>query len=104
MQTRELNEWWAAVSADDVEPASIKAKEYGSLDLLIIGSTLRGMIGIAPDIVQDEEIGIIFYQLGKIARAISAISSGRRPSDDTWHDITVYSMMVRRLREAGQWP
>ena len=99
-----LAAWWAAVSADDVQPAEIKAKEYGALDLMIIGSTLRGMIGIAPDIVQDEEIGIIFYQLGKVARAISAISSGRRPSDDTWHDMTVYSMMVRRLREAGQWP
>jgi len=100
----ELEGWWAGVSADDVGPASIKAKEYGSLDLVIIGSTLRGMIGISPDIVSDEEIGIVFYQLGKIARAISAISSGRRPSDDTWHDMTVYSMMVRRVRESGQWP
>lgn len=100
----DLAGWWAAVSADDVGPAEIKAKEYGSLDLIIIGRTMREMIGIAPDIVSDAEIGIIFYALGKVARAISAVGSGRRPSDDTWHDITVYSMMVRRLRDAGQWP
>ena len=100
----DLEAWWAALSADDVAPAAIKAKEYGSLDLKIIGSTMRGMIGIAPNIVSDEEIGIVFYQLGKIARAVSAIGSGRRPSDDTWHDMTVYSMMVRRVRDTGEWP
>ena len=100
----DLSGWWAEVSADDVAPAEIKAKEYGSLDLRIIGSTMRGMIGIAPGIVSDEEIGIVFYQLGKIARAVSAIGSGRRPSDDTWHDMTVYSMMVRRVRDSGEWP
>jgi hypothetical protein len=104
MASEDLTAWWAAVSADDVEPALIKAKEYGSLDLAIIGASLRQMVGTSPDIVSDEEIGIIFYTLGKVARAISAVSEGRRPSDDTWHDITVYSMMVRRLREAGQWP
>lgn len=100
----ELAAWWAGVSADDVEPAIIKGKEYGSLDLKIIGSTMREMIGVAPDVVSDEEIGIVFYQLGKIARAVSAIGSGRRPSDDTWHDMTVYSMMVRRVRDSGEWP
>ena len=100
----ELGAWWAEVSADDVIPAEIKAKEYGSLDLRIIGSTMRGMIGIAPGVVSDEEIGIVFYQLGKIARAVSAIASGRKPSDDTWHDMTVYSMMVRRVRDSGEWP
>jgi hypothetical protein len=100
----DLTAWWAATAADDVEPASIKAKEYGSTDLVIIGRTLREMVGINADVVTDEEIGILFYTLGKVARAISAIGSGSRPSDDTWHDITVYSMMVRRVREVGQWP
>lgn len=100
----ELGAWWAEVSADDVEPAIIKGKEYGSLDLIVIGRTMREMIGIAPDVVSDAEVGIIFYQLGKVARAVSAIHSGRRPSDDTWHDIVVYGMMVRRIRETGQWP
>src|SRR4051812_30907517 len=104
MASDDLSAWWAAVSADDVGPAQIKAKEYGSLDLKIIGATLREMVGTSPDIVSDEEIGVVFYTLGKVARAISAISEGRRPSDDTWHDITAYSMMVRRMREAGQWP
>lgn len=104
MSSEDLAAWWAAVAAEDVEPAAIKAKEYGSTDLVIIGRTMREMIGIPPDVVTDEEIGIMFYGLGKIARAISAIGAGRKPSDDTWHDITVYSMMVRRVREVGTWP
>jgi hypothetical protein len=100
----DLASWWAAVAADDAEPAAVKAKEYGSLDLIIIGRTMREMIGIPNDIITDVEIGITFYTLGKGARAVSAIHSGSKPSDDTWHDITVYSMMVRRVREVGQWP
>jgi hypothetical protein len=104
MTNDDLAGWWAGVSADDVGPASIKAKEYGSQDLIIIGRTLRVMIGVSEELVSDEEIGIIFYTLGKVARAVSAVASGHAPSDDTWHDITVYSMMVRRIREVGQWP
>ena len=100
----DLVSWWAAVAADDVGPAAVKAKEYGSFDLLIIGRTLREAMDIGPDVVSDEEIGISFYLLGKISRAVSAIASGQRPSDDTWHDITVFSMMARRVRETGTWP
>jgi hypothetical protein len=100
----DLTDWWASVAAADVEPAAVKAKEYGSTDLVIIGRAMREMIGIPDGIVSDEEIGVVFYTLGKVARAVSAIGSGQRPSDDTWHDITVYAMMVRRVREVGQWP
>lgn len=99
-----LPEWWGETSADDAAAAEIKAKEYGSLDLVIIGRTMRELIGIGPDILEDAELGIIFYQLGKLARCISAVSGGRKPSDDTWHDLVVYGMMVRRIRETGQWP
>jgi|SRR6476646_4447739 len=104
MQSADLEAWWTGLSAEDVGPAMIKAKEYGSLDLKIIGSTMRGMLGVPDGIVSDEEIGILFYTLGKVARGISALSQGRAASDDTWHDITVYSMMVRRVREHGEWP
>lgn len=100
----DLSAWWTGLAAEDAVPAAIKAKEYGSTDLKIIGRAMREMIGIDPDIVTDEEIGIAFYALGKIARVISAIGSGSAPSDDTWHDITVYAMMVRRVREVGSWP
>jgi hypothetical protein len=99
-----LPEWWGETSAADVDAAHIKAKEYGSLDLVIIGRTMRELLGIGEGIIDDAEIGITFYQLGKLARCISAINGGRRPSDDTWHDIVVYGMMVRRIRETGQWP
>lgn len=99
-----LPEWWGETSADDAVAADIKAKEYGSLDLVIIGRTMRELIGMGSGIVEDAELGIMFYQLGKLARCVSAVSSGRRPSDDTWHDIVVYGMMVRRIRDTGQWP
>lgn len=99
-----LPEWWVDTAHADVDAAEIKAKEYGSLDLVIIGRTMRELLGIGDGIIADAEIGITFYQLGKLARCISALSGGRKPSDDTWHDIVVYGMMVRRIREAGQWP
>ncbi|QOR55603.1 MAG: hypothetical protein VM34scaffold347_14 [Phage 66_12] len=100
----DLGAWWAQVASQDAAEAGIKAKEYGSLDLVMIGAALREMGVRAPMDVADSELGVTFYAFGKMARVISALSEGRVPSDDTWHDITVYSTMVRRIRETGQWP
>jgi hypothetical protein len=49
-------------------------------------------------------MAIAFYLLGKATRVFGAYQRGGRPSDDTWHDLTVYSMMARRVRETGGWP
>jgi hypothetical protein len=57
--------------------------------------------------VNDEEateIGIYFYELGKIARWTAAIREGRRVSDDTLHDAGIYIKMAQRNRAVGGWP
>ena len=48
------------------------------------------------------ELGCWFYISGKIERAFEALHRHELPSDDTVHDATVYSMMIRRIREVGE--
>jgi hypothetical protein len=99
----ELIEWWAETAAADAEAAAAKAEEYGSVDLVIMGAAMEQMLPESE--VDGQELAIGFYLLGKIARALSAYQRGESPSDDTFHDITVYSMMARRLRaNGGEWP
>lgn len=98
----ELIEWWAETAAADAEAAATKAEEYGAVDLVIMGTALETMLPEGE--VDGQELAIAFYLLGKIARALSAYQRGETPSDDTFHDITVYSMMVRRIRQNGEWP
>jgi hypothetical protein len=86
--------WWLAHAEADAEAALAKANEYGSSDLKVVGAALGG----------EAEAGIAFYILGKAARAVSGVLEGRPVSDDTWHDIVVYGMMARRVRETGRWP
>ena len=76
-----------------------KHSEYGSYDLYTMGDALSRL----PEkrIESDRaaaEMGIMFYILGKVARALSAYKEGRLPSDDTLHDISVYAMMARMTR------
>lgn len=106
----ELRGWWRRVSQFDEDAVVPKAVEYSAVDLEIIG---RGLMAFNPDLwsgVPEEErasiaaeMGATFYALGKVARAIGAFSEGRRPSADTWHDTTVYSMMARHIQEKGRW-
>jgi hypothetical protein len=50
------------------------------------------------------EAATLWYALGKVARAVAAYREGRLPSDDTLHDLSVYAMMARRIRQTGRWP
>lgn len=106
----ELRAWWRDISKIDEDAVVPKAIEYSAVDLEIIGRGLMafnpGLWAAAPEEDRSEiaaEMATTFYTLGKVARAIGAFSEGRRPSDDTWHDVTVYSMMARRIRSAGRW-
>lgn len=98
-----LLRWWLDTAETDIRKTLPKATEYGSLDLQMVGDALDSLIK-APPYTLKAELGIAFYLLGKVARLISAYEAGREPSDDTWFDITIYSMMARRLREAKKWP
>jgi len=99
----ELRKWWMQQTSKEVEAVVPKAIEYGSADLDIIGYALNKFGGANPHTTNDE-LGIAFYVLGKVARLIGAYTDGRAPSDDTWFDIAIYTKMAQRARAVGEWP
>lgn len=94
--------WWAKTAEADLAGFQPKLAEYGSGDLLAIGTDMATLIkwADAPDRVK-AELGTFFYLRGKVARMTTAYEHQRLPSDDTLHDATVYSMMMRRIRARG---
>lgn len=98
----DIERWWAQTAQADYDGFGPKLEEYGSDDLREIGRDLaKAMKWDAPDEVL-YELGCWFYLRGKLARAMSAIAAHRLPSDDTALDTTVYSMMIRRIRQEGK--
>lgn len=109
-QQRDLLLWWLATAAKDVLMQTPKMHEYGgrgegSSDLMVMGDALGEFSDMhdAPDAVK-QELSVWFYVLGKVSRLISDYKQKRRGKPDTWHDISVYSMMARRIQESGRWP
>lgn len=108
--TESLSDWWMQIATGDMAAVVPKAVEYGSADLKIMGEALISLHpnvdGMSPDerITVGQEMAIAFYLLGKVSRLFGAYERGGRPSDDTWHDVSVYSMMGRRVRHEGGWP
>lgn len=106
----QLSDWWQDESTRDMLAVVPKAIEYGSSDLKAMGAQLvalhPGVDGM--DAGEREKVGqemaIAFYLLGKVTRLFGAYERGGQPSDDTIHDVTVYSMMFRRVRSEGGWP
>lgn len=106
----ELIDWWTCLAASDANAVIPKAVEYGGADFDIMGAA---MLGLKPELwdgadagerlAQGREMAIMFYALGKVARAMSAYGEGRKPSDDTLADLARYAMMARRVRETGKW-
>lgn len=102
--------WWQRTAQSDFEQSLPKITEYGgvqegSADLQIMGFALAELVGMhdAPDAVK-QEMACWFYVLGKVARLVSDYKQGKPGKADTWFDITVYSMMARRLQAEGRWP
>lgn len=89
--------WWGEICDLDFQEYSRKATEYGSADLEIMGEAMRQLV--QDEDADGEEMAIAFYLLGKVARMFGAYAKGQEPSDDTLHDLTVYSMMARWGRE-----
>lgn len=99
---QDLASWWIDEARGELDSVIPKAVEYGSADLKVIGFALSQMIG-KPTNVSTDELGIAFYVLGKVARLIGGYADGREPSDDTWHDIAIYTKMAQYAREHGGW-
>lgn len=100
-----LVEWWADTATQELDSVTKKMAEYGgrggSLDLIHIGHVLARSLDMN---VSDEfaiEIGIAFYVQGKVSRWLAALTNGRTASEDTLHDISVYTKMAQRNRATG---
>ena len=112
-----LRKWWIAKATTEIDDMMDKLAEYGTGDLHEIGRQMMKVRGVDIDALIDErgsygleitnaqmyELGIMFYALGKIQRVITAAEQGRTASDDTWHDLNIYSKMVLAGR-AGVMP
>lgn len=107
---QKVAQWWLDTAADDFVASVPKTAEYGgtqqgSADLRLMGDNLAELMGwkdISDAIKQ--ELAVWFYVQGKAARLVSNYQQQQPGKADTWLDITVYSMMARRLQETGLWP
>lgn len=102
-----LAAWWRGEAEHEIHRTVPKAIEYGSGDLIDIGRQLAACISSFPASASEAdmaELGVAFYAYGKMARIMSAIQEGRKPSDDSWFDLGVYARMAQRIRQAGSWP
>lgn len=100
----DLRTWWIDQATSEIDQSIPKIIDYGSTDLIWVGRQMAATMG--RDVEDDEaaELGIFFYLVGKIGRWASAVTEGRRPTDDTVFDTHYYAKMVLRIREAGEWP
>lgn len=98
-----IEHWWQTVSQADYDAFAPKLAEYGAHDLLEIGRGLAQLMhwDNCPDRTM-YELGCWFYLKGKIERAFEALAAHHLPSDDTAHDATTYTMMIRRIRNQGE--
>lgn len=105
----EITKWWADLAAGDAATTAPKAVEYGAADLEIMGAAMQSLFpGIdayssAHQAAIGREMAVGFYALGKVARLFGAYQRGELPGEDCWFDLSVYSIMARRIRETGRW-
>lgn len=106
----EAAEWWMSTAGKDFMAAVPKALEYGgtqggSADLRLMGDNLAELLGWRgiSDAVK-QELAVWFYVQGKAARLVSDYQQKRPGKADTWYDLSVYSMMARRLQAVSRWP
>jgi hypothetical protein len=109
--TRELTMWWLATAAKDIMQTVPKAVEYGgeigsdgAADLRIMGDSIATLLRWGAFSPVALEMACWFYVLGKVGRLVSDYQQQRPGKGDTWFDISVYSMMARRIQEVGRWP
>lgn len=102
----DLEAWWYAKADDEISRTVPKAVEYGADDLVEIGKELvaAGVRDPGTGDIGYAELGIFFYEVGKMARWRSAVRRGEPVSDDTLFDIGVYIRMAQRNRTNSGWP
>jgi hypothetical protein len=104
-----VHAWFSGEGQHVAEMVAAKAAERGAYDLELLGRTMAGFIEVDVPVGSSEKefyilVGILFYAEGKIARALSALKSGRLPNVDDWLDLSIYGRMARYVMQEGQWP
>lgn len=101
----DLRDWWLSTAQADMAMVAPKAVEYGSVELEEMGAALARMMGRSDlSRARRVELACWFYAMGKMQRWTAAVTRGEFVSDDTLTDLGIYTLMVRRAREAGTWP
>jgi hypothetical protein len=117
MDESALTKWWMNKAREEISALAPKAEEYGGAhrasDLVQLGRTIAELTGFDADTRRlrgldtdafYQELACYFYLQGKMGRWQAALLEGRQVSDDTIHDIKIYTTMVQRIREQGGWP
>lgn len=111
----DITAWWIGLAKEDAATTAPKAIEYGASDLDIMGKAMEGLFAAVrrarglPALDSSSlaaigrEMAVAFYALGKAARLFGAYERGELPGEDSWFDLTVYSMMARRIRATERW-
>lgn len=106
----DLIRWWVTQSATDIMSTQEKVQEYGGYNMVFVGRALLDFARNAKNLPEHpsdgylQELAVWFYEVGKLGRALVALQNGTTPSDDTVLDVGYYAMMMRRMRQNGQWP
>lgn len=109
-EIKDVAQWWIDTAAQDFTAIAHKISEYGgirggSADLRLMGDNLAELLGWnEADEATRQSLACWLYLQGKIARLVSDFQQQRPPKDDTLLDISVYAMMMRRLKLTGSWP
>lgn len=104
-----IEAWMRATFEDDLKSIRAKFQEYGSSDLELMGRAMEGLLPRTGGIDGEDrrragiEMALSFYGLGKSSRMFSSWENGNQPSDDTLHDSSTYSYMLRYVRAHGSW-
>lgn len=99
-----LTNWWMETAEAEIGPVAEKAVEYGPNSMIEVGRAMGRMSN--RDFTDEEaiEVACMFYISGKLGRWVDAVAHGKRPTDDTIHDIGIYVKMAQRNRVVGGWP
>lgn len=96
--------WWVAMADREAPTVQRKAEEYGTNSLVEMGRIWARAQDRDVTDLEAVEIGCFLYAYGKIQRVADALLKGKSPNVDSWHDLTIYSLMVQFSREKGTWP
>jgi len=108
-QWQRFEDFARATFEEDLKRARVKAEEYGSHDLEIMGTSMGALLPHGGNLDSQSrhaaqiEMAIAFYLMGKAARMFGAFKKGSMPGEDSWRDGSIYSMMARYVRTSGGW-